>query len=81
MVRDACFDAGCRIAGNPRKRLVTELMFPLSSLELTSRVVAGVLRGAWILRVRFVSMKEDGLKSPLARASDSEPGLLTALMA
>ena len=33
MVRDACSDAGSRVAGDARERLVTDLMFPLSSLE------------------------------------------------
>ncbi len=33
MVRDACSDAGFRVAGDARKHLMTELMFPLRSLE------------------------------------------------
>ena len=33
MVRAACSDAGSGVAGDEREPLVTELMFPLSSLE------------------------------------------------
>lgn len=49
MVRDACSDAGFRVAGDGRERAATGLMFPLGSLELCSGVFARDGRGAWTL--------------------------------